>query len=934
MYPVSGSKMILLVEDEAMVAATGKSWLKREGYDVIHVSSGEEAIAAVDRAAGKIDLILMDIDLGHNSIYGTEAAAIILKKYDIPLLFLSSHNEKEIVSLTEKITSYGYVLKDAGEAVLQASIHMAFRLHSAHKRLELKDEALRKSEAKYRHLFENMTNSFVLHEAVRGGSGEIVDFRITDANPASEKLTGKTVKQLIGKTFLEHNSALKPAWLERFVKVLRTGEPTAFQDYFPEYNKYLDIIIFTPGKDQVAAISADISGRIRAEKEMQISNRLYAFISQINEMIVRTREESLLFPGACRIAVESGKFRMAWLGLIDENGEVIKPVAWAGYEEGYLSKLKSVSISNVPERRGPAGTALREGKYFLCNDIENDPAMNIWRQEELNRGYRASISLPLTLFGRVIGAFSLYSSDANIFSEREIMLLQEVTSDISYAMEIIENDKKLQKAENDQKESELRYKMLIEQATDGIFVSDKTGRYVDVNTAGCNMLGYSRSEILMMNMTDLVLKEDQLQEPIKLEDLLAGKSVKTVRRMIRKDGSDVPVEITGRMIEGGQILGFVRDITERVEAEEELKKSQFLLNSVIEGSTDAIYVKDLAGRYIMCNNATARILGKSKQEIIGRGDRSFFTEKEAEQINSLDNEIMFSRQIRTVDETVMMKNGSVRYFLTIKGPVMDENGKVHGLFGIAKDITDRKLNEIQMAKNAEEMQALNAAKDKLLSIVAHDLRGPFMGFVGLTEDLANHITELSEEEITEYAHVMNSTARKINELLSNLLEWSRLQTGKIEFDPVDVDLNETAGNIISLFASSAAAKSIRIINNISDGTIVFSDKNMASAIIRNLISNAIKFTGTGGAITLSAEPAGSFIRVSVSDTGTGMSEKIIKKIFRADTIFTSKGTQQEEGSGFGLVLCREMIDKNGGSITVESTPGKGSIFSFTLPLPS
>ncbi|MGE5498908.1 MAG: PAS domain S-box protein [Syntrophothermus sp.] len=923
--------MILLVEDEAIVAASGKMLLKREGYDVIHVSSGEQAIAAVERAAGKIDLILMDIDLGYNSMNGTDAAAIILKNYDIPLLFLSSHTEKEIVSLTEKITSYGYVVKGSGETVLLASINMAFRLHSAHKRLELKDEALRKSETKYRHLFENMTSAFVLHEAVRDSSGGIVDFRISDANPASETLTGKTVKELIGKTINELNPGINPSWMEKFIKIINTGQPSAYLEYFPKYNKYLDTLLFCPGKDQVASIIADVSDRIRAEKEIQISNRLYAFISQINEMIVRTRDKDLLFSGVCRIAVESGKFLMAWLGLVDEKEQVVKPVAWAGYEEGYLSKIKTIPVSDVPEGRGPSGTAIREGKYYLCNDIENDPAMNIWRQEALSRGYYASISLPLIVFGRVIGVFSLYSSEPMTFSEREIALLQEVTGDISYALEIIENDKKLHSAENNRKKSELRYKMLIEQASDGIFVSDKTGRYLDVNTAGCNMLGYSRTEILQRNLSDFLLKEDLQQKPVNYDDLLAGKTIKSVRRMIRKDGSAVPVEITGRMIEGEQILGFVRDITERVEAEEELKKSQFLLKSVIEGSTDAIYVKDLTGRYIMCNNATARIMGKTKQEIIGRDDHFLFPEKGTEEIISLDNEIMFSRQIRTIDETVMMKNGSVRYFLTIKGPVMDENGKVHGLFGIAKDITDRKLNEIRMTKNAEEMQALNTAKDKLLSVVAHDLRGPFMGFVGLTEDLANHISELSEEEITEYAHVMNSTARKINELLSNLLEWSRLQTGKIEFDPVEVDLNEIAGNIISLFASAAAGKSITIMNNINAGTRVSADKNMTSAIIRNLISNAIKFTGTGGKITLSSEPAGGFIRVAVSDTGTGMSEMTMKKIFRTDTIFTSKGTQQEEGSGFGLVLCREMVDKNGGSMTVESAPGKGSTFYFTLP---
>jgi GAF domain-containing protein len=191
----------------------------------------------------------------------------------------------------------------------------------------------------------------------------------------------------------------------------------------------------------------EIAERKRAEEKLNRTNRVLAVISQINQMVIRTREQNKLFAEACRIAVEYGKFRMAWIGLIDGQDKMIKPVVWSGFEEGYLTKIKKISADDIPEGRSPTSRAIRDGKYFYCNDIANDPIMAPWREEALQRGYRSSIALPIILQNRVIGAFTIYDADPFFFNEKEINLLNEVTGDIGYALEVMENEKKRMQAE-------------------------------------------------------------------------------------------------------------------------------------------------------------------------------------------------------------------------------------------------------------------------------------------------------------------------------------------------------------------------------------------------------------------------------------------------------------------------------------------------------
>lgn len=232
-----------------------------------------------------------------------------------------------------------------------------------------------------------------------------------------------------------------------------------------------------------------------------------------------------------------------------------------------------------------------------------------------------------------------------------------------------------------------------------------------------------------------------------------------------------------------------------------------------------------------------------------------------------------------------------------------------------------------------ELQQLNATKDKFFSIISHDLKGPLNSLTSFSGLLINYFDSLSKEEIQTLAKDLDKSLKNLFALLENLLEWSRSQTGAIEFKAEPFDLSELIQQNIELLTTQAGTKEIRLQYSNLQPITVMAHKNSVTTVIRNLISNAIKFTPTGGTITLSATKSNEEALISIADTGVGMSKEVIDKIFRIDAKHSTKGTADEKGTGLGLVLCKDFVEKNNGSIGVQSEEGKGSTFYFTLPTP-
>ncbi len=253
---------------------------------------------------------------------------------------------------------------------------------------------------------------------------------------------------------------------------------------------------------------------------------------------------------------------------------------------------------------------------------------------------------------------------------------------------------------------------------------------------------------------------------------------------------------------------------------------------------------------------------------------------------------------------------------------------------IARVNTHYKLYQqsLELKKQRKELQELNATKDKFFSIIAHDLRGPFNGFLGLTQLMAEELENLTSEEIKDFTLSMRNSAADMFRLLENLLEWARMQQGLITFNKQVDQLAPIVDESIAIILEPAKIKGIEINLDIPADITVFADRNILQTVVRNIVSNAVKFTPKGGKIKVSAKATNhNNVEISIEDTGIGMSSKMIDDLFRLDVQTNRKGTEGEPSSGLGLILCKDFIEKHGGKIWVESEEGKGSIFLFTIP---
>jgi signal transduction histidine kinase len=240
--------------------------------------------------------------------------------------------------------------------------------------------------------------------------------------------------------------------------------------------------------------------------------------------------------------------------------------------------------------------------------------------------------------------------------------------------------------------------------------------------------------------------------------------------------------------------------------------------------------------------------------------------------------------------------------------------------------------EQKVEQRTQELAELNRTKDKFFSIIAHDLKNPFNTLLGFSELLLENMPMFKPEQIEEYISIIFETSRSSYSLLENLLDWSRSQTGRIKLLKEEIDLYRIANENIKLLDSPALKKEIQLNNDIYPGTIAFADNNMINTVIRNLLSNAVKYTGLGGVINIDCEKKGDLLCIHVRDNGIGMKPEVVEKLFRIDESISTKGTADETGTGLGLILCKEFIERNGGRLWVESDPDEGSIFYFTIPL--
>jgi PAS domain S-box-containing protein len=382
-----------------------------------------------------------------------------------------------------------------------------------------------------------------------------------------------------------------------------------------------------------------------------------------------------------------------------------------------------------------------------------------------------------------------------------------------------------------------------------------------------------------------------------------------------------------------RLIGTTTDITERKEAEIELQKSEEKFRNVFEGSGIGMAILSLDGKFTKVNTVFCEMLEYKEQELISINFRDVTHPGDIEKSVGLVKDLLKSsaRESSLIEKRYLTKKGEIIWALTSVSLLTEFEGKPLYFIVQVQDITKRKKNEEQVLKYAEELKNLNASKDKFFSIISHDLRSPFNSLLGLTEFISHYYDEMNPSEIKSSILNVYNSAQQVYNLILNLLEWSMLQSGRLKVEKGVINLAELGVEIINLYKDAADNKKLELVNNINENILVYADKYMIDTIIRNFVSNSIKFTNSGGKIIIKGVINGDNAEVSVTDTGIGISLENQKNLFRIDEQFRRDGTANEKGTGLGLILCKEFIEKNNGVLWVESEEGKGSRFSFTVP---
>jgi len=384
-------------------------------------------------------------------------------------------------------------------------------------------------------------------------------------------------------------------------------------------------------------------------------------------------------------------------------------------------------------------------------------------------------------------------------------------------------------------------------------------------------------------------------------------------------------------------VGSILDITERKNAEVALRESKNQLNLMLQTTDQGIYGIGPDGCCTFINLSGLSLLGYTTEECIGRNMHLLIHHSHPDGSTYEVNECPIFKAKSTgkgthINSEVFWRKDGTFFASEYSSYPTFENGEISGAVITFADITERKRVEEEINSKNEELLRLVTEKDKLFSIIAHDLRSPFNAFLGFTRMMVEDLPKLRLDEIQTMALSMRTSATNLYRLLENLLEWSRIQRGMTGFEPIPLLLLPKIAASLQSVIESADKKEIETVFTIPDDLVVFADENMLTSAIRNLMSNSVKFTKKGGKITVHAtEKDNNTVEISVGDTGIGMNNTMLGKLFDPTSNSSRKGTEGELSTGLGLIICKDFVEKNGGKIWAESEEGKGSTFYFTVP---
>ena len=699
-----------------------------------------------------------------------------------------------------------------------------------------------------------------------------------------------------------------------------------------------------------------VTERSAYEHEIARLNRLYAALSHVNQAIVWAKTSEALFERVCHVLVEHGGFRMAWIGWHDPETHSLVPVASAGDAREYLDRIRAYTDER-PEGHGPSGTAFREGRAYVCNDLAADPATLPWRAELARFGFNASAAFPIKRSGVPCGTLNVYSERRGFFEDKETALLVEAANDVSFALDNIANEAERLRA-SALADKEARFANVLVESVPGIlYLYDETGRFLRWNRNFEAVSGFTTAEIATMHPLDFFTGEEK--------DLLAARIAETFAKgessveasFVSKDMRTTPYYFTGKRIvfDGAPCLvGVGVDISERIRAETALRQTEERYRTTLDGILEGGQLIGFDWRYLYLNHAAELHNRRPNTELLGRTMSECWPGIEATSVYALMQRCMETRVANHEEVEFVFPDGRRGWFDVRAQPVPE------GIFVLSIDISERKtaehalreLNESLERKVAERTRDLEAArvraesadriKSAFLATMSHELRTPLNSIIGFTGIILQGLAGALNPEQSKQLGMVQSSARHLLDLINDVLDISKIEAGQLTVHFAAMDLRASIERVAQSVGPHLAKKGLSLDVRLPPSLPPLeSDRRRVEQILLNLLNNAIKFTDRGGVTVLVEFPGdrdaetswhAPAVSITVSDTGIGMKKEDIGKLFQPFRQIDSGLERQHEGTGLGLAICHRLAKLLGGTIRADSTWAEGSAFTVTLPL--
>ena len=519
----------------------------------------------------------------------------------------------------------------------------------------------------------------------------------------------------------------------------------------------------------------------------------------------------------------------------------------------------------------------------------------------------------------------------------------------------------------------LRQKLHFEQTPLGVIEWDRGFRVIKWNPSAERIFGYSRNEAIGKTALELIVPDSVKDLVNKIwADLISTKGGnRSTNENVRKDGKIILCDWynTPLVNDDGDVIGvssLVDDITER-EKSQKIQSALYQISQSVHTIEDINHlykeIHRIVGGLMKADNFYIALFDEKSNMIsfpyfvdeydsqpgpckIGRGLTDYVLKTGKDMLVDANLDLKLRQECVTdlvgpateiwLGVTLKIKNKPIGVIV-----VQDYNDKTtyaedekQILTYVSEQIASairKKMDEDELKQYSKELKELNASKDRFFSIIAHDLRSPFHGLLGLTNILNYDINNLTPQEIKNYLKEVHISTSNLYSLIENLLDWGRIQTGKLPFDPKAVNACLVVDEVIEILGNTTKLKSITIKNDLTKRTIVYADEDLLRSLFQNLLSNAIKFTESGGTVRIYSEKTDEDkLLFNIADNGVGISEEKISTLFKIDQNISSLGTNKEVGTGLGLLLCKEIVEKHNCKIDVKSKVGEGSCFSFTM----